>query len=303
MKRTAEGRPEDSGAGGAGGAAAASSVAPAKKTMRELVKGGDDEGCVKTISPTSGFIGEGTYTYIDDGNDEAALADDGAGAVRFVNGKLILNRNYHVPTSSVVESYTAPLSKRKAVSLYSRRGDRKQLSQKWTTEETEKFFHALRTFGTDFTLMEGMFKGRDRRQIKAKFKKEERDHPELVDMALRSTIPLNEKKLRDAGISFEGDKNDGDGNGEEDINTSAFAAALLSGHDESQQSENAAAAGNGEKENSDKQTNKGGNKEGNGEDEDDEALLRELFGDDDDEEGEEEGGEMDLGKDGGNDKN
>lgn len=291
MKRTAEGRLGAAGGSPAGAGAGTASVPPAKKTMRELVKGGDDERCVKTISPTSGFIGEDTYTYINDNEDDPSLADDGAGAVRFVNGKLILNRNYHVPTSSVVESYAAPLSKRKAVSLYSRRGERKQMSQKWTTEETEKFFHALRTFGTDFTLMEGMFKGRDRRQIKAKFKKEERDHPELVDMALRSTIPLNEKKLRDVGISFEGDKNGGgnDNNGDDDdISTSAFAAALLSGHEEPQQNENAAAtvavSGNSEKENSDKQSNKSGNK--GGEDEDDEALLRELFGDDDDDDGE-----------------
>lgn len=268
MKRTAQEGPE--------GRTQAS--APAKKTMRELVKGGDDEKCVKTISPTSGFIGEDTYTYIDEDEDGSGTVDDGTGAVRFVNGKLILNRNYHVPTSSVVESYAAPPSKRKAVSLYSRRGEKKQ-TQKWTTEETEKFFHALRTFGTDFTLMEGVFKGRDRRQIKAKFKKEEKDHPELVDMALRSTIPLNEKKLRDAGISFD-DKECGaennTNNDDPDLANSALAAALLSGNIPNENNEND--DGNGATESS-KTTGK------NAVDEDEAALLRDLFGDDDDDDG------------------
>lgn len=269
MKRTAQEGPEGRTQAGA----------PAKKTMRELVKGGDDEKCVKTISPTSGFIGEDTYTYIDEDEDGSGTVDDGTGAVRFVNGKLILNRNYHVPTSSVVESYAAPPSKRKAVSLYSRRGEKKQ-TQKWTTEETEKFFHALRTFGTDFTLMEGVFKGRDRRQIKAKFKKEEKDHPELVDMALRSTIPLNEKKLRDAGISFDDDKECGaennTNNDDPDLANSALAAALLSGNIPNENNEND--DGNGATESS-KTTGK------NAVDEDEAALLRDLFGDDDDDDG------------------
>ena len=35
-----------------------------------------------------------------------------------------------------------------------------------------------------------MFPARDRRQLKNKFKKEEKDNKKLIDLALNSTLPL-----------------------------------------------------------------------------------------------------------------
>lgn len=44
---------------------------------------------------------------------------------------------------------------------------------------------ALRQFGTDFEMLQCLFPGRSRRQMKAKFKKEERLNPDLITYALQ----------------------------------------------------------------------------------------------------------------------
>lgn len=63
---------------------------------------------------------------------------------------------------------------------------KRESAVKWEPTETEKFYNALRAFGTDFSLMESMFPGRSRRQLKLKFKREERDHPDRIDFAMRN---------------------------------------------------------------------------------------------------------------------
>lgn len=63
---------------------------------------------------------------------------------------------------------------------------------KWTSSETGKFYEALRTFGTDFTLMQRLFPSRSRRMLKAKFKREERDNLQRVEQALNGPrIPIS----------------------------------------------------------------------------------------------------------------
>ncbi|CAH6720849.1 transcription factor TFIIIB component B'' [[Candida] jaroonii] len=60
----------------------------------------------------------------------------------------------------------------------------RQLSDRWTVEEEEKFFDALAEWGTDFTIISSLFPYRSRRQIKSKFNVEERKRPELIELAL-----------------------------------------------------------------------------------------------------------------------
>jgi len=64
-------------------------------------------------------------------------------------------------------------------------------SEKWSQAETDVFYTPLSQCGTDFSLIERLFPNRTRRQIRNKFKKEERDWPHKVDEALRSRIPLD----------------------------------------------------------------------------------------------------------------
>lgn len=53
-------------------------------------------------------------------------------------------------------------------------------SERWSPEETALFYRALRAFGTDFTLIAQLFPARDRKNIKNKFCREERESPQLV---------------------------------------------------------------------------------------------------------------------------
>ncbi|RWS04781.1 hypothetical protein B4U79_14524 [Dinothrombium tinctorium] len=60
---------------------------------------------------------------------------------------------------------------------------------RWTEKETVRFYTALASVGTDFSLMaDTFFKGkRSRLDLRNKFKKEERLHKQLIDYALKSS--------------------------------------------------------------------------------------------------------------------
>ena len=63
--------------------------------------------------------------------------------------------------------------------------------EKWSADETRKFYRAISQCGTDFSLIERMFPNRTRRQIKNKFKREEKMNKPLVESALRNTLPID----------------------------------------------------------------------------------------------------------------
>ncbi|XP_012572231.1 uncharacterized protein [Cicer arietinum] len=48
---------------------------------------------------------------------------------------------------------------------------------KWSKQDTEVFYEAVRQFGTDFSMIQQLFHDKTRHQIKLKYKKEERQHP------------------------------------------------------------------------------------------------------------------------------
>ncbi|KAF1346639.1 hypothetical protein BDV97DRAFT_223311 [Delphinella strobiligena] len=66
-------------------------------------------------------------------------------------------------------------------------------SDPWSEEETDRFFEALKTFGTDFFIISKLFPPKTRRQIKLKFIREERIDKARVDRAVagESTIPMS----------------------------------------------------------------------------------------------------------------
>ncbi|KXS15643.1 hypothetical protein M427DRAFT_98592 [Gonapodya prolifera JEL478] len=67
---------------------------------------------------------------------------------------------------------------------------RRTKSEKWTDEETEKFYEALSMCGTDFTLAVPLFPGRNQRQLKNKYTREERADPARVAQALKRRTKL-----------------------------------------------------------------------------------------------------------------
>ncbi|KAL3523145.1 hypothetical protein ACH5RR_015979 [Cinchona calisaya] len=55
---------------------------------------------------------------------------------------------------------------------------------RWSKQDTELFFKAVQQFGTDLSMMQQLFPGKTRRQVKLKYKKEERHHPLRLHEAL-----------------------------------------------------------------------------------------------------------------------
>ena len=55
---------------------------------------------------------------------------------------------------------------------------------RWDGASTERFFEALRMFGTDFDMISKLFPGRTRRSIKLKFVKEEKADPQRIKQVL-----------------------------------------------------------------------------------------------------------------------
>ena len=62
---------------------------------------------------------------------------------------------------------------------------RKRKHVDWSEKETLRFYKALSIVGSDFSMMESIFKKRTRQELKLKFKKEERLNGKMVDKCLR----------------------------------------------------------------------------------------------------------------------
>lgn len=93
-------------------------------------------------------------------------------------------------------------SKRMTQQTYMRRQPK---ANSWTAEDTEKFYHGLRMFGTDFNMISKLFGGaKDRRQVKLKFNREERAHPMAVNKCLigEKVVPMDLEEI-DGAASLE----------------------------------------------------------------------------------------------------
>lgn len=66
----------------------------------------------------------------------------------------------------------------------------RERGERWDDAETEAFYKAMSLWGTDFNLISHMFPGRTRRQIKTKFKHEEKHRPERMAMAILRKFPV-----------------------------------------------------------------------------------------------------------------
>lgn len=69
-------------------------------------------------------------------------------------------------------------------------------SSAWNSEEIDTFYKALRKCGTDFGMMSVFLPGRDRNQIRRRYKKEEKEHPERIDYALSHRIDLTAEEIQ-----------------------------------------------------------------------------------------------------------
>lgn len=74
---------------------------------------------------------------------------------------------------------------------------RPKKSKDWSVVETLRFYRTLNTVGTDFSLMLSLFPGRTRRELKLKFKKEERINRTLIDRVLMNPLDFNLQELEE----------------------------------------------------------------------------------------------------------
>lgn len=61
----------------------------------------------------------------------------------------------------------------------------------WSNVETLRFYKAINTIGTDFSMMVQLFPGRTRQDLKVKFKAEERRNKDLIDKAVYNPITFD----------------------------------------------------------------------------------------------------------------
>lgn len=117
------------------------------------------------------------------------------------NGEMILDE------SSLVVENTAERDARQAIEQSSVIYDdgssgkygvfkRQKRTKDWSAEETIKFYRCLHTIGTDFSLMLQLFPNRTRRDLKIKFKKEEKSNGHLIDKALCNPKAFDVESLR-----------------------------------------------------------------------------------------------------------
>ncbi|EPY51158.1 transcription factor TFIIIB complex subunit bdp1 [Schizosaccharomyces cryophilus OY26] len=143
-------------------------------------------------------------------DSEGQLNSSGASAprTRVVDGQIVLDeasleidrhqRDY-VPEEDREFVEENALSRRVTSATWGNR----QKSEKWKADETEKFYKALSQWGTDFALISNMFPIRNRRQIKLKFKQEEKRNPARINEALRTKKPVDmEEYSKESGKVF-----------------------------------------------------------------------------------------------------
>ena len=111
--------------------------------------------------------------------------------VSFINGQIVLDRstlNRQVDrldmNDSDDENLLGDLVEHNA-------RQRKHKIVVWSVEETRQFYDCLRRFGTDFFMMNKVITNRTRRDLKNKYKTEEKRNPKLVSLIL--AVHLKEK--------------------------------------------------------------------------------------------------------------
>ncbi|XP_070133653.1 uncharacterized protein Bdp1 isoform X2 [Drosophila bipectinata] len=118
------------------------------------------------------------------------------------NGEMIIDeKTLEIETTAEVEARKV-LANSSLILMDETTGDngfykRHKRTPFWTSEETVRFYRSLQIIGTDFSLMCQMFPTRSRRDLKLKYKKEERTNGQLINKALLYPKAFNIQELKD----------------------------------------------------------------------------------------------------------
>lgn len=105
------------------------------------------------------------------------------------NGELILDDKSLVIETTAEQEARKVLANSSLIYLDENTGmngfySRQKRTREWPSSETIKFYRCLQNVGTDFSLMVSLFPNRTRRDLKLKFKKEEKINGHLINKAL-----------------------------------------------------------------------------------------------------------------------
>ncbi|KAH9900393.1 hypothetical protein F4778DRAFT_738770 [Xylariomycetidae sp. FL2044] len=168
-----------------------------KKRAMGLLPQGDEESSSRAGTPA-----EGTNDRNDPGANDAAtgpsMADPTLG-FELVDGQIVLNQQSlmidrhaaHRDHSALEAVEEDDFTKLTTSSSY-RRESRNTGPNHWNEVETDRFYHYLKMFGTDFDTIANCFPGRTRRSIKLKFNREENLRPNRINATI---MVRSEKKV------------------------------------------------------------------------------------------------------------
>ncbi|KAG4221505.1 hypothetical protein PC116_g30019 [Phytophthora cactorum] len=168
----------------------------------------DGEEASRASTPVAGEE-NGRESAIARARNLGASVDAGAHSVGYevVDGQIIINQESLVVDRhaahrdmSALETVEEDEFSHLTTSASFRRESRRTGANHWTEEDTERFYHLLSMFGTDFETIASMFPGKTRRAIKLKFNREETQRPRRINAAVmvrgekRVSIDLEEYK-------------------------------------------------------------------------------------------------------------
>ncbi|KAI7854748.1 hypothetical protein BDC45DRAFT_568992 [Circinella umbellata] len=146
------------------------------------------------------------------GGDDSVLQEtSNAPQVRLVNGQIVLdvdsltverqNEYEEIDTSAMEIVEESSLSRK----VNSRTHGKYIQSARWTPAETENFYDAISMFGTDFEMIKHVLPNRTRNQIRSKFNREEKSHPEKIkEYLIYKKKPIDLEKMKElSGKEFE----------------------------------------------------------------------------------------------------
>eukprot|EP01138_Halocafeteria_seosinensis_P011851 gb/GECG01012111.1/.p1 GENE.gb/GECG01012111.1/~~gb/GECG01012111.1/.p1 ORF type:complete len:413 (+),score=67.76 gb/GECG01012111.1/:1-1239(+) len=199
---------EDNTGGTTGGSGQSSEEIPKKRTLKDYCM--DDENELvssrfrklhnerrkkpKTTDKLASFSSEANNMADTDEEDTHKADDNPIGPqVQLVNGRIVVSQeSLTAPTthdSRSVDDFEE-IDEHAGRHITSKSFKTHGKSQRWSKDDTSAFYEALRICGTNFSMIASLFPNRTRRQVKAKYLREERQHPVLVDAALKSTVKM-----------------------------------------------------------------------------------------------------------------
>ncbi|EDV98705.1 transcription factor TFIIIB component B'' homolog [Drosophila grimshawi] len=118
------------------------------------------------------------------------------------NGEMIIDeKTLEIETTAEVEARKV-LANSSLILMDETTGDngfyrRHKRTPTWSADDTVRFYRSLQIIGTDFSLMCQMFPKRTRRDLKLKYKREERINGQLINKALLYPKAFNIQELKD----------------------------------------------------------------------------------------------------------